>query len=285
MNITRNWKPYIAVGCNHGKYINRSVEEQLFEFINNLKPVARVHLGDFIDTEAWRSGAGGTPDQAKDLDEDFNAGANFLRRLEPTLVFLGNHDYRPYKYMEHGCAIVRKAASACVGEIDSLIQDELKAEFVRSYQLRKSWRMIGNTAFGHGFMFNQQAARDHAKVLGVQTVIAHIHTLSAKSAPSIGAPIGYSAGLLADIDQLSYAGQRESTAGWINGWVYGWYCDDATTVNLHRAQVERLTIPVAESCRQDGSAQCGSDIGDHQDVEEERAQHVGLECPESDQLP
>jgi hypothetical protein len=142
-------KRFVAVACSHGPHLSRSVERELFRFLSNYKPHLRIHLGDVWDTTCWRAGAGNTRDEGADIDEDFNAGANFLRRFEPNIVFLGNHDARPYRSLTHPKAIVRKAAKLCVAEMESLIQDELHANLVE-YHIRKGWRMIGDAAVGQG---------------------------------------------------------------------------------------------------------------------------------------
>lgn len=216
----------------------------MHKFMADFKPDLRVHLGDFLDTTAWRSGAHNNPDEGSDIASDFTAGASFLRRFRPNLVFLGNHDHRPFKFLEHPAAIVRAAAEGCVRDITNLITVELGAEMV-PYHILSGWRLIGGTAFGHGYMYNENAARDHAEMLGRGVVMAHIHTLSVQPGRCLGAPSGISAGLMADIPKLEYASTRRSTARWLNGWVYGEYSDSDIQTFLHPVRLGRSDIPVA----------------------------------------
>jgi hypothetical protein len=225
-------RKFVAITCSHGLHLSKSVEDELHVFLADFKPDLRVHLGDIWDTTAWRGGASGTADEGADINEDFNAGANHLRRYEPHLVFLGNHDIRPYNYLNHTKAIIKKAANDCVREMEKLIQVELKAELV-PYNVFEGWRMIGDTAFGHGYMYNVGAVRATVEMLcGRPVIMGHVHTLQAHPGLCLGAPTGHSAGLMADIKSLKYAQARRSTTGWKNGWVYGYY-DDHRTDTMH----------------------------------------------------
>ena len=240
MNPIRNWKRFVAVTCNHAHLVNDSAHAEFFQFVENYKPSMRVHLGDVWDAACWRNGAGGGPDSSKSISEDFEHGQDFLRNFHPNIVFLGNHDVRPFEHLDHPNAIVAQAAASHVKSISDFIRTELTSEMV-DYDIRKGWRRLGNTLFGHGYMHNENAARDHAEMLGAPVVIGHIHTLTMLPGRSVNAPCGYSAGCLIDVEKARYASRRRATHRWRNGWVYGEYCEDDCKVFLHAAKMEPLS--------------------------------------------
>lgn len=246
INVAVARRKILVVGCSHGEFLNNTVAEELFKFKKEFRPDITVHLGDFLDTTAWRSGARGTADETKSPAGDFRAAQSFLGRLEPNLVFIGNHDHRPYTYIDHPNALISDLAAHCVCDIRELVRERLKAELVEGYDIRRSWRRIGNTLFGHGWMFSEMAVRDHAEMMGENICIAHVHRLEQASGRSINAPSGISVGLIADIDQMSYASRRRATHRWRNGWAYGEVSDRDTTLFIHSIKT-KVTIDEASA--------------------------------------
>lgn len=238
-SVTRNWKRFVAVGCTHAGMINEKAESEFFRFVESYAPHKRIHLGDVWDTTCWRAGAKNGADSAKSISADFKCGQDFLLNFRPTTVFLGNHDVRPFDYLDHPNAVIAHAASMHVQAISDFISKKLHAEMV-DYDVRKGWREMGGTLFGHGYMYNEQAARDHAEMMGKPVVMAHIHTLAHAHARSLNAPYGVSAGCLIDIDKARYAARRRATHRWRNGWVYGEYCEDQCQVFLRAATHEKV---------------------------------------------
>ena len=188
-----------------------------------------MHLGDFWDATALRSGAKGTKDEAADISKDTDAGVKFLLELEPKWVFTGNHDARVQEWHNHPNAL--KAFVSC--KMNQALYDAkhlLKFEIIR-YDIDEGWRQLGNYLFGHGYMYNEMAIRDHAEMVG-NCVIAHLHRTGEERGRRRGGATGYCLGLLADIESLSYARRQRATTKWQQAFAYGEYCDSATTVNL-----------------------------------------------------
>ena len=136
-------------------------------------PHRTIHLGDFIDTAAFRNGAAGTSDETASLSSDLGHGLNFLKALEPTDVLIGNHEERLYTAMHHYNAIRSEAARWMVEDVRRTVRG-LKASFTETYDVNSSWLTLGDTKFLHGFMYNENAIRDHAEHFG-KCVIAHLH--------------------------------------------------------------------------------------------------------------
>lgn len=226
-NINRQWKKFMCVGCSHGHLINWKVAEAACKIRQEFKPARTFHLGDFTDQSALRSGAKGTADEAVSLFTDTDASVRFLRMFEPTDALIGNHDARAWELRNHHNAIVARAAGAVVEEIYGALR-KLKANFVDHYDIRKSWIELGDTKLVHGWMYGENALRDHAEHFG-KVIMAHKHILAKQPGRRVDSPDGWCVGLIADIDKLSYAHRRRATSQWQNGLIIGEYSDTEVT--------------------------------------------------------
>lgn len=220
---------FLAVGCSHGNMINRKVADAVLGFQEKWKPDLTIHLGDFVDLAALRGGSSGSKDEAEDIDGDLKAGFEFLRSLRPKLVFMGNHEDRICRFVGHPNARFRKAAGGIRSEIDSLMK-ELKAQLVE-YDIETGWKRLGDTLFGHGYMFNQSALRDHAETFG-RCVIAHLHTVGHVQGRRHGGATAYCVGLVGDTKKMTYAKTNRNKLSWTNGLAYGTFDSRKCTVNL-----------------------------------------------------
>ena len=247
-NIRRSRKRFIAAGCSHGQFIDSGVADDLIKFKNDFNPHTTLHLGDFLDQTAFRSGAGGTPDEAMDITDDIIKGLHFIERLAPDFLFLGNHDKRAYRLASHPKAIVAHAAQAVVDDINRLAK-EVKAELVPYTDVTdvSCWRMLGDIAFGHGFMFGINACEQHVNLLGENVCFVHTHAVDIRTARTHGGKTGYNIGCVADITKLAdqYAGQRMKTSTWKNAWAYGEYGDDWCNLQVHTCLKKQQKIPQA----------------------------------------
>ncbi len=219
----------MAIGCSHGTFLCPTARKAALKFREDFKPHKTIHLGDFSDQTALRSGARGTKDQSASIEADLSAGLKFLRELEPNWIFEGNHEDRINNFRDHFDAVKAFAAQRMVDDLHAL-RDELKAELI-PYDIDKGWRELGNHQFGHGYMFNEAAIRDHAELVG-NCVIAHLHRTGEERGRRRGGATGYCIGLLADIEKLNYAKTHKATMKWQQAFAYGEWAEGATTVNL-----------------------------------------------------
>lgn len=223
--ITRKWHKLMAVACSHGDLICPDSEKAVLTFEQEFKPKVRAHLGDYLDTAAFRKGAKGTPDEARPYRSDFEAGVNFLKAYRATHVLNGNHETRLWEMLHHHNQVVVSAAEALTDRIRSTIA-LLGAKHIETYSVRKcSWFEFGGWKFMHGFMFNEMAARDHAEAFG-NCVFGHTHRPRIDKGRRLDNPTGICVGTLADIPNMDYAGTRRATLAWNGGFVWGEYCDD-----------------------------------------------------------
>jgi hypothetical protein len=246
LNAPRWRKRWMAVTCSHGHLINQTAADQALAFRKDYKPHTVLHLGDFLDQTAFMGSALGSDgkEACEDIGADLVRGLQFVEQLRPNVLFLGNHDVRAFELQTHPKALVAHAAREVVKEIEGLA-DTLGADLVpyNGACCRKSWRMLGDTAFGHGVFYSQRAGEDHALLLGCPVVFGHTHRIEVLTARTHGAWQSYNIGCLADIPRLRYASRRRATTMWANGWAYGEYGDGWCNVEIHRCKRNLEAIP------------------------------------------
>jgi len=228
--IVRKWKRLMAVGCSHGNLADPAAIAAVLRFRDAWKPDTTVHLGDAIDTAALRSGAKGTSDESEPILPDLDDGLEFIEQLRPKIYFAGNHEDRVFKLVNSTNAVV----AMCAGEILNRIKmkcDKLKCELV-PWHFITGWRMLGNYRFGHGYLFSENATRDHAESVG-NCVHAHTHRAGMAKGRRLDNPTGYSVGTLTNIPNMDYAKARRATLAWSAGFVWGEYTDDRAVIWLH----------------------------------------------------
>ncbi len=229
-NINRQWKKFIAAGCSHGHLADPKALKAVLDFTDRYKPDTRIHLGDFTDQAAFRSGAKGTRDETASIKDDLTSGLRFLQEFRPTILFNGNHEDRLWNLAEHHNEIVSMAATAVINEICSLA-GKLKARHIDHYDINRSYLKIGDTAIFHGWMFNEMAIRDHAEHFG-KCLFAHLHRCASSPARRSDRATGYCVGWLGDERQMGYAKNRRATAQWSQGFAWGEYSDRETVIYL-----------------------------------------------------
>lgn len=245
MNVTRKWRRWLAVGCTHAGHIDRKAWEQVLAFKLRWKPVETIHLGDFLDTAAWRAGARkdpDDPDRSSSFSDDYLVGMSHLKELEPTRVHFGNHENRITGLVNSPSAVVAYAAEQGMQAIEQTVK-KLKARLY-PYDIEDGLSLLGDTIFLHGFSFSENAVRDTIESLGKSIVMAHLHRPEIARGRVIGAPTGICTGTLANIGAMGYARQRRATYRWGHGFAYGEFCQDACVSWLATPTKGEWRLPV-----------------------------------------
>lgn len=233
-SVTRRWKKFLAVSCTHGHLADPRATGAMLKMRERYKPDTVLHLGDFTDMAALRSGARNDPDsadRAESMQDDLLAGLSFLRELEPTHIHLGNHEDRLCSLAHSGNAVVSYAANAVIGKIHDAAR-EMRATVVPYDGLRPSaCTELGGTLFLHGVLYNVSAARDHAEALGQSCVFGHTHRVAQEAGRTQRPVVGYNIGCGLVLD-VGYAKSRRQTLGWAHGFAWGEYNDHACIVRL-----------------------------------------------------
>ena len=243
-NIGRSWKRVMAVGCTHGYKASLPRLAEVLAFRDRYNPELRFELGDIVDTAAFRGGALGTPDGAEDPRPDHKHGLDWLDQYRPTHISWGNHCVRLYELSQSPSAIVAYAASTLWNGLTSKAE-ELKAKTV-PYDIGKGWFHLGGVYWGHGYMYNINAVRDHAEMLGGPVVMAHLHKPEAVPGRTLANSMSYCVGTLADVDSMHYARRRRATLAWGHGCVWGEICETKTKPE---SRLYLTTSPAGEALR------------------------------------
>jgi hypothetical protein len=235
------FKRFLACGCSHGELADPVALEAVLAFKRSWKPDTTIHLGDFCDFAALRSGAAGSKDEAASLADDITAGTNFLEQLEPTHIFDGNHEERIYRLLESPNAKVAYCAQKLMGELNDLAT-RLGARRV-PYDIDEGWLQFGDTLFGHGYMFNQAAIRDHAEAFG-KCVIAHLHRVGQERGRVRKDATAHCVGFLGEKKKFGYAKTNKSRLAWSQGFAWGEYSDEHCIVRLEQCGPAGWRLPL-----------------------------------------
>lgn len=236
-NINRHWRKFVCCSCTHGHLEDAYAVGQFLGFVERYNPHERIHLGDYIDTAAFRTGAKGTEDEGVSLDSDAIAAVRFIKRYRPTKLINGNHDIRLWKHANDHNAVIAKCARGLIDDIRRAIPKN--CTFLESYSTRSSFLRLGDTTLVHGWKYNVNAIRDTARTYG-KVMMGHLHRVGTQRVdrisfsddePHVGAT-GYCVGYLGDVDKFDYAFARQATVEWQNGFAFGEYSDDHCEITL-----------------------------------------------------
>jgi predicted phosphodiesterase len=220
----RSWKRGIAVGCSHGIHADPLALKAVVRVVDEWKPSARIHLGDWTDTTALRSGAGGTADEAEPLQPDIDGGLAFLDAMRATHMVCGNHEDRIWRAAASPRAIVAHCAQSIIQQIEAKART-LRAKLYTYDGVFQTKLKIGNYTGTHGTAYNENAARDHAEMHG-NVFHAHTHRPAIATGRRSDHPTGICVGTLTRRREMDYAKTRRSTLAWGQAILLFHYCDD-----------------------------------------------------------
>jgi predicted phosphodiesterase len=221
-NIGRKYRRFLAVGCSHGKYADPTAIEAVLKMRQAWiagKDDLVVHLGDWCDTTAFRSGARGTSDESEPVAPDIDGGIQFLKKLRPTHVLDGNHEDRIPRLFGSNNAVIAYAAHQATNFID---ESFLKIGCRRIPYAGVFQKLcFGNVTFTHGTIYNENSARDMAEMYGGNVIFAHTHRSQMGEGRTIKESSGFCVGTLTSRGSMEYSKARRATLGWRQGMVYG----------------------------------------------------------------
>lgn len=220
----------MAVGCSHGHLIDRRIEKAVLQFREDYQPDEVVHLGDLIDTAAFRSGARGTADQGAEILPDRNAALGFLERLRPTRITYGNHDHRLVKLQSHPEEIVRYCAGGLWNDIQKTAREVGAKTY--PYHYKQNICRVGGVAYMHGFSHAKNATEIHSKYCQGRTVHAHTHRTGMFVPDGLYDATSFSVGFLANPELMGYAHERMATGSWKHGLLFGEYTESESVLWL-----------------------------------------------------
>jgi hypothetical protein len=222
--VTRRFQRVVAVGCTHGDLADTKRLNEVMAFVRRFDPHYRFELGDLIDTAAFRSGSKGTKDEAHPIEPDKIAGVEWIKRYKPTHLSWGNHCWRLVEWRTHYNAVLAYAAGVVWNALEDATRDV--GALTVPYHIKQGWFYLGGYAWGHGYMYNESAVRDHAEMTGSPVVMAHLHRALQERGRTLTEKPSFCVGTLMDVDKAHYAERRRATTRWGAGVVFGEICKE-----------------------------------------------------------
>jgi predicted phosphodiesterase len=205
---------------SHGDKRNARAVKLFKQFVDEeFKPEIRLHLGDWMNAEAFRNGAD-ERERRVGLKQDKREAFEFLEWYKPTHLLDGNHDYRLPTYVKHSPGPLADYVSEILDQADSILA-KFKTRHL-PYHKRDGVLRLGKMKALHGFFAGMNAPQQHARAFG-SCVFGHTHRFSAVSVP--GAHSGDRAvargiGCLCELD-MDYNALHVDTLSQAQGWAYG----------------------------------------------------------------
>lgn len=207
----------------HGDRQDPSAVRVFHEFAKTWKPEIRVAGGDIFDFRCLRKGA---TDQEKRerLNEDVDAGIDFLKKFKPTQYLLGNHCSRAWDAARGDDGKLADLANYLIQDIE----ESLGGAQVFPYDKRSGIFHLGSLKVLHGYTTGVMAARHAAQVYG-SCVMGHTHTVDSYSIPGLERRVGRIGGCLCLLSQ-DYNRAQMNTLRQSHGFGYGIVNSDGTFV-------------------------------------------------------
>lgn len=234
----------VVVSDSHGDKVDTKAANLLWEFMADFKPEIRIHLGDYLNAEAFRNGAD-EHERRVGLKDDAKAALEFLGSFRPTHLLDGNHDDRLPLYVRHSPGPLADYVAEIMGKVADL---SAKLGTVRlPYDKRKGVLKIGKLKALHGFFAGSNAGKQHALAFG-NCVFGHTHRFSSVSVPgahSGGRAVARGVGAMCHLD-LEYNSRHVDTLAQAQGWAYG-VMDDKGRYWLNNAEIVSGKVAVFEN--------------------------------------
>lgn len=217
-------KRFLIAFDNHGDMQDDGAVSAFFEFMDYWKPDLRVHGGDCYDLRALRQGASADEKQ-EGIAADVEKGNDFMRRFNPHVFLLGNHDHRIHRYIQFGRNDILRQY---LGLVWDQIRDTIPECEIIPWGKRVGVYQLGDYKVMHGYSAGLYAARQHAAIYG-NCIFGHIHAPTYFESPHIDGAAGYSSGSLCQLD-MDYNAGHPNTMRQGHGWVYGYVTPSGRTI-------------------------------------------------------
>jgi hypothetical protein len=225
----------------HGDRQNSRAVQVLKEVTKDFKPDIRINGGDTFDFRPLRRGAS-AEEQCETMQDDWNAGNDFLHSWRPTHLLMGNHDSRIFELAENSTAGIKAdyARKLC-GDLENTLR-KIKCEW-RPYDKRLGLFSFGKLNFIHGFHSGVFATKQHAAIYG-SVIHGHTHAFDTHTFGTFNErKAAYGCGGLLNVDQ-PYNSRHTSSLRHETGFYLGLLHQDGSfTVQEARETNGRWHIP------------------------------------------
>ena len=220
--ITSNWTRFMAVGCSHGRHIDAEAKKVVFNVKKKwIRPGDLcLHLGDAVDTAAFRSGARGIDaDSAEPVAPDIDGGLMFLKELRPDIFLCGNHEARLWHLRESPNAVIAYASHKAIEHLEDGCS-KIGTRMIPYDGINQVYKRADIT-FLHGTWYAEAATRDYAEAYGGTVVHAHTHRPFYAPGRTFAKSQGFCVGTLTRMRSMGYSLNRRATMAWGQGVVLG----------------------------------------------------------------
>lgn len=211
------WKKLIIVSDNHGNCVDKVTVTKLFDVMKEFKPDIRIHLGDFLNLNAWRDGAS-QQEKQDSLADDIREGLEFVEEFKPNVMTLGNHDWRMYKKRMDGNADTREYAQFQIEKCENLLKKLGTKTFAWGVK-QGVWEIAGQR-FIHGYSAGITATATMGAKFG-RCVHGHNHTGDIIWLPTYDGGFAQSCPSLCDNDIMEYQRGQPAAFKHISGFALG----------------------------------------------------------------
>jgi predicted phosphodiesterase len=226
----KRYRKFLVVSDNHGDGEDQGAVRALREFTTFWKPTVRVHLGDCFDFRFLRKKAD-EQERRHPVQDDLDAGIDFLRTFKPTHFLRGNHDERLWDAARSDDGKLADFAARLILDIQDVLGDAI----MLPYDKRKGVLRLGHLKVIHGYNAGVTAARIAAQIYG-SVLMGHIHAVDQYAIPGIERRIGRAIGCLCKLD-MEYNRAMAQTLRHSHGWAYGLLFDSGEYVVWQAEQV------------------------------------------------
>jgi hypothetical protein len=208
-------KRWIVASDLHGDMQDAVGVAKFLRHVAEFRPHVRGFAGDIWDCRPLRAGAS-KPEKLEHLQDDFDAGMEFIEQYRPTFITLGNHDARLWDWSK-GAGPLADYCSDLIWRFFA-VAEKLKCRVI-PYDKRKVYRLAKNLAVGHGWNSGVNACREYAKCYG-NILVSHGHAIDAQGAPGLQRRTARMIGCLCRLD-MDYNRAQVGTLRQSHGWAYG----------------------------------------------------------------
>lgn len=214
-SITSKWTRFLALGCSHGKHICPKAKKVVLDVKRKwISPGdLTVHLGDAIDTAAFRSGARGIDaDSAEPVAPDIDGGLMFLKELRPDVFLCGNHEARLWHLQSSPNAVIAYASNRAIQHIEDGCA-KIGTRIIPYDGINQVYKRA-NLTFLHGTWYAEAATRDYAEAYGGTVIHAHTHRPCYAPGRTFERSQGFCTGTLTRMRSMGYSLNRRATMAW-----------------------------------------------------------------------
>ena len=215
---------FVVISDTHGDNLDPAAFAAARSFIDEFKPVHRIHAGDVFDLRWLRAKASDT-EKKESTVADLQAGYDLIDWFQPTVVLWGNHDARLQRALEETSGVVLDAVKSIVNEV----ADSLPRGCVTyPYDKRKGVHQLADWRIIHGYSHGETALRLAAGAYG-NVMMGHVHRSERVKVNGIEDRIGLGIGCLCKLD-LAYNATSLNTLKQSHGFAYGFIVDGRAVV-------------------------------------------------------